>query len=531
MWYQFILENLHFAVSLAAGMVFFAVFWLYFDAWLGRKTLKETVRVIGFILLSLSFVISATHIESTIISSPLISGIYEIAFFVTRFFGYVFVIASLFLDPLMAKPHHEKSKMNLVLPIGIGSISLLSISMFTYPVLASLAGFLYLKRSTVGLEDHLKPVAFTFFALSLSELLSLGFMLQNTNNSAIYSIVAPFGPLWILQHVVLIISFLILQKWVMGYLLKRFQSQLFMVFVGMIVSIFLITTIAFTTLLLRNLETDALNHLTTDVNILHYSIDSKKAEALSDAQVVAQNSDVVKAITDGDKKSLKAIASSILISKKQSILTVVSKEGVVLARGDDPDKTGDSLSGDPLVKRATTGEEVSTTLTRDGVVAPTVSIRSAVPIKSGNEIIGAVMIGTDIDNAFVDGVKTATNLDASIYADNIRSATTFVSPDGKSRWIGVKEENTQIKNTVISQGKLFVGQVNILNTPYLAAFSPMKDIDNITVGMLFVGRQQSEILTAAGKSIELTFLVATVLLVLSIFPAYFVSRYISEQIK
>ena len=407
----------------------------------------------------------------------------------------------------------------------------MSLTAFAYPILASLTGFLYLRRSTVGLEDHLKPVGPTFFVLSLAELLSLGFLLQNTNNSTIYFIVSPFGPLWIAQLGVLIISLLVLQKWVVGYLLKRFQSQLFMVFVGMIVGIFLVTTVAFTTLLLKNLETDALSHLETDVNILQYSIDSKKAEALSDAQVVAQNSDVIKAITENDKKTLKSIASSILLSKKQSVLTIVSNEGVVLARGDDPDKTGDSLSGDALVKKAVNGESVSTTVTRDGVVAPTVSIRSGVPIKSGNETIGAVMVGTDIDNAFVDGVKSATKLDASIYADNIRSATTFVSPDGKSRWIGIKEENPQIKSTVISKGKLFVGHVNILNISYLAAFSPLKDIDNVTVGMLFVGREQSSLLQAAGKSIELTFLVSTVLLILSIFPAFLIARSIANQIK
>lgn len=532
MWYQFFLENLHFAINLGAALVFFAVFWLYFDAWLGRKTLKDTVRVIGFFLLSLSFIVSATHIESTIVSSSAFTNaIYQIALFITRFFGYCFVILSLVIDPLMSKPGAKKSKLNIIMPFGFVSLPLISFTVFAYPILASLTGFFYLKRSTVGLEDHLKPVGFTFFVLSLAELLSLGFLLQNTNNSTLYSIVSPFGPLWIIQLVVLFISLLILQKWVVGYLLKRFQSQLFMVFVSMIVGIFLITTVAFTTLLLRNLENDALLHLEIDVNVLQYSIDSKKAEALSDAQVVAQNSDVIMAISENDKKTLKSIASSILLSKKQSVLTILSKEGVVLARGDDPERVGDSLSGDALVKKAVNGESVSTTVTRDGVIAPTVSIRSAVPIKSGDETIGAVMVGTDIDNAFVDGVKSATKLDASIYADNIRSATTFVSPDGRSRWIGIKEENPQIKSAVLLKGKLFVGHANILNTSYLAAFSPLKDIDNVTVGMLFVGKEQSSLLQAAGRSIELTFLVAAILLVLSIFPAYLIARSIAKQLE
>ena len=126
MWTQFFLENIHFAANLAAALVFFAVFWLYFDAWLGRKTVKDTVRVIGFSLLSLSFVVSATHIESTIVSSSeFTNAIYQIALFVTRFFGYVFVILSLVIDPLMSKPGGKKPPLNAIMLLGIFPFSLL----------------------------------------------------------------------------------------------------------------------------------------------------------------------------------------------------------------------------------------------------------------------------------------------------------------------------------------------------------------------------------------------------------------------
>lgn len=530
MWYQFILENLHFAINLVAALAFFSVFWLYFDAWLGRKRAKDTVRVIGFLLLSISFVVAGSHLESSILSTPIIlHNIYNIALFITRFLGYVFVITSLVMDPLMKKPTH-KSSVNIVIPLMSG-VSIFTILPFTYPILASMAGFLYLRRSTIGLEDHLKKLSFTFFILALSEFISLGSLLQNSDNSAIYSFVAPLGPLWIIQNLILIASVAVLLKWVIGYLLKRFQTQLFMVFTSMIVVVFLATTIGFTALLLKNIEDSESSHLKTDVNVLQYSIDSRKAQTLSDAQAVAQNSEVIQAVIEANKRKLKVVATSTLLSKKQGILTIVSKDGVVLARGDDPEKTGDSFSDDSIVKKALKGDSVSTILTKDGVVAPTVSVRSAVPILNGAENVGAVIVGQDIDNAFVDGVKEATGLDVSIYADNIRSATTYVTPDGKSRWIGIKENNSMVKSTVLSAGRSYVGEVNILNVPYLAAFSPMKDVDNVTVGMLFAGREQSGLLAAAGRSIELTFLVSIVLLISSIIPTYFISRYISNQIK
>lgn len=531
MWYQFIFENLHFAINLSLALVFFAAFWLHLDAWLGRKTFKEVVRVIGYLLLSLSFIVTAGHIETTILPATTIKiDLYNVFLFLTRFFGYAFLIVSYILAPLVPKPNQKIESSHAFIPVWI-SVPFFTFSAFAYPILASTIAVLSLKRSTIGLENHLKPIALAFFLLAVSELLSLGFLLQNTTNSSIYAIVAPFGVLWILQNVVLTLAAAVVAKWVFGYLLKRFQSQLFILFTSMIVIVFVITTIAFTALLLRNLESDALRHLESDVNILRYTIDSKKAEILSDAQVISYNPDVQKAIVGGDKKTLRSLVTSLLIAKKQAILTVISKDGVVLARGDNPDKIGDSMSSDPLVKKALRGINASNIVTSESVVAPIISIRSATPIKVGSSIIGAVIVGTEIDNAFVDGVKSATNLDSSIYADDIRSATTYVSPDGKSRWIGIREQDGVVKSEVLNKGKSYSGVVNILNTNYLAAYEPLKDIDNITVGMLFVGVPQTNLLVSAGRSIELTFLVSTILLMFSIIPAFIMSKYLASQIK
>jgi len=329
--------------------MFFAVFWLYFDAWTGRKTLKDFTRWLAFLLLSISFILSAIYVESTIVTDSFIQKELHFALIAfIRILGYSVAIVSLILDPLMEKP--KLTPINAVIPVGI-KVPLAAFASFAYPILAGLAGFLYLRRATVGLENHLKPVAFTFFVLSFAEFLSLGFLLQSTTNTVIYNFVAPFGVLWIGQHLVVLVSILILRRWIFGYLLKRFQSQLFIIFTTSIVAIFLITTVAFSALLLRNMEEESLAHLKTDVNILQYSVDSKKAETLSDAQVVAVNPEIKTAVLEGNRKTLKELATSILLTKKQSTLLILSESGVVLARGEDPDRLGDSLSDDPLMSR------------------------------------------------------------------------------------------------------------------------------------------------------------------------------------
>lgn len=532
MWTQFFLENIHFALNMFAALVFFAVFWLYFDAWLGRKTLKEGLRSLGLILLSISFVIHAATIEITVFESIFASKDLEsFLLLATRVPAYMLIIASLILDPLQPKPEHSKiakASMNVAIP-GV-MLPVIASMFFLHPMLSVIIGFLYLRRGTIGLENHLKPIAASFFILSIAELLSLGSLLRNTPNVDIYNLVAPFGYLWIVEHLILLFSMIVLGKWVFGYLLKRLQSQLFMIFTSLILVIFLLTTVTFTFLLLKNLETETLKQLESDVKVLDYSLSSKKAEGLSDAQVIAQNPQVINDTTAKSHKPLYDTASSFLLTKKQSFLVILSDSGQVLARGEDKEKFGDSMSDDPLVKRGLLGESASSVITKEGVLAPEVSVRSVTPIKQEQKIVGVVLTGSTIDSAFVDGVKKATGLEAAIYGDNVLSATTLVAVDGKSRSLGIKEENTNIKSKVLTKGESYSGSVDILNIPYFGAYLPLKDVDNNPVGMLFVGKQQVGVLQAAGRSIELTFIIAAILMALSVIPAYFISKYLTYQI-
>ena len=147
------------------------------------------------------------------------------------------------------------------------------------------------------------------------------------------------------------------------------------------------------------------------------------------------------------------------------------------------------------------------------------------------EIIGTVVTGFTVDSAFVDGVKTVTGLDAAVFGGNTRAATTFVAPDGKSRFVGTKEANEKVLSKVLEKGEIFIGPTQILNQPFYTAYSPLKTLEDEIIGMLFVGKLQTTLLETAQKSIELTFLGSVILMILSVPPTYFVSRYIQEHLE
>jgi len=370
-----------------------------------------------------------------------------------------------------------------------------------------------------------------FMLLFGYELVSLASLWQGTDNPTLFNLVKAFGPLWLVSHVLLLLSVLVLGRWVWKYLTERFVTQLFMIFTATTLTIFLLTTVTFTFLTLRNVQNSALNNLETAANVLGYALNSKKSETRSSSEALASNLLIVQAIKAKDHKALLAITADTLRNNKESSLVITSNSAQVLLRAEDPQHWGDSISSDTLVRRALIGTSSSTVTSRQDVLAPVMSVKSTVPVRdAGGQIIGTISTAVVANNSFVDGIKNATSLDSAIYSGNVLSATTFVSPDGTSREVGVKQNDPAVTHTVLKDGKLFKGEINVLNRPSLAVYAPLKDADNNVVGMLFIGQPQVSILLSAGHSVELTFLVAVILMVASIVPAYLIARHLSRQL-
>jgi len=433
--FQFLLVNTNFVICLGVGLVLFAIFWLYFDAWMIKKGGLESFNFLGFLLLSISFIVQSSIIDQSLLTHSILGGqILDLLRSIFRISGYLLLICAQILIPLEPLPDYRKKKALLFFP-----------AVFSFPVLAALTGLLYLRRATEGLENHLKPIAWAFFILAFSELFNLTFFFRNSDNILISNLTAVFGPLWILQKLILLIAVFIFGRWAWGYLLKRFDSQLFIIFTSAILIIFLVTTVFFTFSTLNNIKNYLLATLKTDIGVLGYTIESKKNEVISDAETLAQNPELISKTQVADRKGLADITVPILINKKVSELVIIGKNGEVILRSEDTENKGGSLSDDPLVKKALMGEKISSLTTREGVIVPVVVIRVAVPIKVEKDTIGVILMGSDIDNSYVDGIKKATGLDASVYSDNIRSATTFIASDGKSRYLGIKESSSNVK--------------------------------------------------------------------------------------
>ncbi len=535
---QFLLANLHFAISFLVALVIFAIWWLYYDAWREQRPRQELPRLLGFLLIAGSYVFQASMLESATVETALQSGeVTSWLLVITRLAGYGFLLWGIQADPLQKRPTYKtakRTKSKQRAPLKKRSHAIFGAGAplgFAFPLMSGAVAWLYWRRSTRGLERHLKPIGAGFLVIALADLIALSSLLRDTTNVTIHRLVSPFGVMWMLEHLALLIAALILGRWVWRYLLKRFDSQIFIIFTTTVLTVFVITTTAFTGLLLRNLQAEALAWLDTDVRVLNYTLDSLKTATLSDAEVVAQNQQVQAAVVAEDFDELADIAQSLLLTKQRRFLVITGDDGRVLARGEDTERIGGSLSDDPTVKRALANEATSSIVVQEGPLNSRVTVQSATPIVHAGRTVGTVLTGTVIDNAFVDGLKRATGLEAAVYGHNVLSATTLLAADNRSRWVGVTEEDPTVIEEVLQKGSSYSGSVQLLNTPYFAAYLPLKDLTGQTVGMLFVGRPQITVLRTASRSVELTFLVAALLMVLSIIPSCLIARYISYQVR
>jgi hypothetical protein len=510
---QLFFANYHFGTSVFEALVFFATGWLYLDSWkIAKDTKRDLVRSAGFFLLAAVAMVHASTLEipALILSSQMV-----------KILALILIAGSLAAEPVLHTPEKEAA---IIFPFILLANSLVPLSAALFLVVS----LLYFRQSTEGLARQIKPAGLGFLALGLAELINVGFFASETTIVFWSKLLARYGLFWNASHLLEFTGIVILGFWTASYLRFKADLQLFITIVSFSLVVFIATTATFTFLLLRNLEADNLAGLKTDVGVMQYAMERLKLEALADARAVAKNSDVESAFLEGEKEKLFELTSELMLRQETNFLNVATASGEVVARAEDRERVGDSLTENSIFKTAISGTAVVTVAAKEGAMAPEIEVLAADSFINNT---GAVITGFRVDNAFVDGVRITTGLDTSVYSKEVRVATTFIAPDGKSRFIGTKETDEKILATVLERGEIYTGVAKILNQPFYTAYAPLTNVEGESMGMLFVGKPQKELFETAQKSTRLTFTASAFFILLSIAPAYWVSRYIKENIK
>lgn len=514
-------STLEFATNVLGAFVFFSAGMLFWDAWkVNTSKYTPAMRSIGCWLLSVVYVVYATSVNIPWV---------ELGTQVVKIFALALILISVLHEPILEKP--KKAVVAMVPLMFFSYVTHLLVPLSS--VLLLLISIMYWRRATEGIDRQLKSVAISFFLFAIAEYIKSLFAWANTTNAFWSQALMKYAIVWDMYTLCQIFGLFIFGAWVWGYIRFRLQIQVFVSILTSTLLIFLSITVFFSYQLLHNIEQNELNRLRTDANVFQYALDRLQLESLSLVNTIASRDSIRQAFKSGDADTLYRTTAELLVSLNLNSLVSVDSSGEVLMRAENRDNIGDTLIHNEIIVKALKGEGIGTLVADSQPINPNIIVTSAAPVVDTvtSRTLGALMMRTSVDNVFVDGIKSVTGLDATVYVGDTRTATTLVGPDGTSRYIGMLETQSTIRQAVLEQGRVYVGATDIMNEPYYAAYSPLRSYGGTIIGMLFVGRPQAELLSLAQEALAKTFLGSMLLIVVSIYPVFILARYMREHIE
>ncbi|MBP1601044.1 MAG: integral rane sensor signal transduction histidine kinase [Acidobacteria bacterium] len=230
-----------------------------------------------------------------------------------------------------------------------------------------------------------------------------------------------------------------------------------------------------------------------------------------------------------DRGPLEPEMHNILQAERLDILTVTDADGTVFHRTRNPSLYGDRLAEDELIHRALRYKipvsdiailpqaelakesaelasqahmEITPTpmASRSGKTRETsgMMFRAAAPVLSPDGRLQGVLYGAVLINRnyeIVDKIRKVVFREVlykgrevgtvTIFQDDVRIATNVLNADG-TRAITTRA-SAEVADEVLRRGHTWRGRAFVVNDWYIAAYTPMKDIKDRTIGMLYVG--------------------------------------------
>ncbi|MCH5204248.1 MAG: cache domain-containing protein [Oscillospiraceae bacterium] len=150
------------------------------------------------------------------------------------------------------------------------------------------------------------------------------------------------------------------------------------------------------------------------------------------------------------------------------------------------------------------------------------ALEVCMPIKRDGSTIGVAIMGLYIDNEWLDERKEETGLELTIFKEDVRFSTTIADANG-NRAIGTKMAEN-IAKTVLTEGKSYEGEANILGQNYYVAYEPMPDINGNIIGAYFAGTSSAESDSMKVQLIIITIAAALVVAALSVVATIIVNK-------
>ena len=376
--------------------MFFVVAWLYTEAFLLKRDAWSFLRAVGFGLASLAGFLHAAYAEP---GSVLRIG--EFAYLA----GIIAICASNILERLPPRPKYEVTLGGFAFATG-------GVSSALTPVVLGVTALALLKRYLVDVER-------------LSTGLFTGFFLLAGAATLEYFSGGASGAFWLGTHLVKAAGYAAIGVWIWRFLSLRLQEEALIVFVSISLLIALFVTTTFSIFFLDRIEREAETNLVASARIFTVHLDSLRQRSLAVAQIIGNDDEFGVAVAAGDLAAAETLGAALLRSGEQDFLIVADETGRVLLRtsgvvAGDENVLAESVAASALAGRPAVAISESAT---EGF-----SIRASAPIRSAGNLLGILLVGVRLDEAFLRAFKNVTGFETTLVTGGVVRASTVARP-------------------------------------------------------------------------------------------------------
>ncbi|MGE5630976.1 MAG: methyl-accepting chemotaxis protein [Caulobacteraceae bacterium] len=245
----------------------------------------------------------------------------------------------------------------------------------------------------------------------------------------------------------------------------------------------------------EKIESSAKDRMLNALGSAAYYLSDYQKKARDNASVISNTTELMEYCMEGN--NLKTSQYLVQLSGEigLDLVIVADKDRKLLSRTDQPLKSGDDLSGDNMVKSGFAGfKNISMQPSAKGI-----AIQSVSPIKSGNTVTGAQIIGAiitqyNIDRRFIETIKKTNGLEATLYVQD--SIMSTLLDEKASNYKSLKSSliiSNELRDNLMKTRKIQFENKQIGGKHYSIAYKPITDSKAQIIGVLSVAMPQDSI--------------------------------------
>ncbi|RPI19113.1 MAG: HAMP domain-containing protein [Ignavibacteriae bacterium] len=310
---------------------------------------------------------------------------------------------------------------------------------------------------------------------------------------------------------------------------KSIQSQLILYFtIAILVPVIVISIIA-SKFIYNEITNRAESKSISDLNSAGEIYNHRISQIESITRLTAGRSFIISSLIENKADTLYKELHTILQNEKLDIFTIVDKNGKVICRGRNSFNSGDYITSDKFIKRVL---ETKSTVSGTDIVSPDelkkeafeladraymevkptlmsrersekfekngMMMKSASPLFDKNKnIVGVLMSGVLLNRNYdiVDKINNVVHENevykgqdigtVTIFEYDVRIATNVKNEDGSYAVSTLVSE--EVYDEVILAGQKWIGDAFVVNSWYVSAYKPIRDINDRVIGILYVG--------------------------------------------